>query len=159
MLLNFYAHVQEIHWRDQQKQRSNLGQSESYNNVHLATSAQSISYFGLVGSPQKMCTSHTLINIFYILTWHQVIEGARQDEKDMLSLPWSVESHSAMRHQRHVEVKASQSEASKTSWTFVRSPRSVKIQSVGDACLAQQQMFLMSLQSFKRLSEGIMKLY
>ena len=52
------------------------------NNVHLATSAQSICYFGFMGSHNRLCTFHTftnllVTNLFYIHPWHQMTEVAK----------------------------------------------------------------------------------
>ena len=67
--LKFYARFQEleIHQPDRQKQHRNLGQPNSLPRTYsLSRQYGRFGYFGLVGSHDELCTSNTLINIFYI---------------------------------------------------------------------------------------------
>ena len=65
------------------------------------------------------------------------------------------------RHQHHVEIQTSQSEASYIirGHTYICSPRTAKLQSAGEVHLAKQQMFPMSPRSFLKLRGDIPKSY
>ena len=91
------AFSRNMHQPNQQKQHSYLGQSNSSPIMRiLPLQCRPFMKFELVGSHNQLCTFHCLMtllvtNLFYIHTWHQMIEAAKCDKNGMLqSVPWSV---------------------------------------------------------------------
>ena len=72
----------------QQEQHGNLGQSDSLPITStLPLRRGRFVSFGLLGSHNQLCTSHTLINLlvtnlFYIHARHRMIEAARGETKN-----------------------------------------------------------------------------
>ena len=138
--------VQEIHWPDRQIQHSNLGQS---NNLPimciLSLQCGRFIYFGLVGSHSQLYTFHALINFLQIcFTFTPDIEWSKQLGTIKMACCKACHGQLVTRSvtwcQHHAEVQTSQSDAIRSikaySWTFLHRPKTVKLRSVGELCLA-----------------------
>ena len=170
MLLKFYARVQEIHRSDQQK-CINLHQSDSLPIMCILPLQRGwFVHFGLVGSHNQLCTSHTLINLVYIHAQHLIIKAARWEKKwcaavchhqchGQLGARSCRDVTSALCRSQKKPIKGNQKHG---TWKGIHqhfSPKTANLQSVGKVCLSKQQMFTMSPWSVLKIHGDIAKLY
>ena len=117
------------------KNNSNLGQLNSLLIMYiLPFQGSQFLYFGLVGSHNQLCTSHMLINIFYICPRHQMleVEVANQDKKGVLLkavVSWPTRYlMSALRGYPNYPIR----NMGQCTWMKVRTPKTEMLQSVGE---------------------------
>ena len=143
---------------DKKKQHthSNLGQSNRLPMCILPLRPVRLMYIRLVRSHNQLCTSYTLINLYYIHSRRWMTEAARWDKIGVLQramVCWL--AHTATWRHRREEVQTSQSEAIRSieecSWTLFRSPKTANLRSVGEVCLARLTVFAMCPRSFLKL--------
>ena len=88
----FYARVKEIHQPNQQKQHSNLGQSNTLPIMCILLFQRSrFMYFGLVGSQNQLCT--TTLNFYWLpicFTFMPKIKWSKQLAAKCATVSWSL---------------------------------------------------------------------